>query len=141
MGAAEFETWSLGKTVQEAFTRARDDALYWYGHGGYTGTIAEKDGYVLVGKLTSQQAGHLDRYLRFYEQWDQRTDGRKGRAPKGIPASVLPMIQRAYQHWNDKWGPAVAFEVTGSMVSSFKLRSGKKGSHDKLFLFCGLASE
>ena len=33
---------SRGKTPQEAFTAARERAQHEHGHGGYTGTIAEK---------------------------------------------------------------------------------------------------
>lgn len=48
MGASEFFTCSVGKTPAEAFKRAVDHAKYMYGHGGYTGTIAEKDDFVFV---------------------------------------------------------------------------------------------
>lgn len=43
MGASGFMTISPGKTAQEAFSSAVKEAKYESGHGGYTGTIAEKD--------------------------------------------------------------------------------------------------
>ena len=46
MGATNFETTATGKTAREAFLNAVNDAYYWNGHGGYTGTIAEKPGFV-----------------------------------------------------------------------------------------------
>ena len=46
MGATNFETIATGKTAREAFLNAVNDAYYWSGHGGYTGTIAEKPGFV-----------------------------------------------------------------------------------------------
>ena len=42
MGAMEFTDEGSGKTATEAFDDAVGDAAYEYGHGGYTGTIAEK---------------------------------------------------------------------------------------------------
>lgn len=42
MGAENFEVESKGKTPEEAFHAAKQEALYWHGHDGYTGTIAEK---------------------------------------------------------------------------------------------------
>ena len=43
MGADTFTTSAKGRTAEEAFRAAREDACHWHGHGGYTGTIAEKD--------------------------------------------------------------------------------------------------
>ncbi len=48
MGASEFITTSSGKTPKEAFIKAVREAAFWYGHGGYTGTIAEKDGFLMI---------------------------------------------------------------------------------------------
>lgn len=48
MGAAEFSCSAKGKTAEEAFDNAVSDAQYESGHGGYTGTIADKDEFTLV---------------------------------------------------------------------------------------------
>jgi len=48
MGADVFFTRARGGTAKEAFIEAVDDAYYEYGHNGYTGTIAEKDGFVMI---------------------------------------------------------------------------------------------
>ena len=45
MGGTTFITFSYGKDVREAFQRAVKEAEHTYGHGGYTGTIAEKTKY------------------------------------------------------------------------------------------------
>jgi len=42
MGASDFMVRSNGSTAREAFQSAVEDAQYEYGHGGYSGTIAEK---------------------------------------------------------------------------------------------------
>ena len=50
MGAREFTTTASGATASEAFKNAVEDALYLYGHGGYTGSIAEKTSFVMINK-------------------------------------------------------------------------------------------
>jgi hypothetical protein len=45
MGATTFGCKATGKTAREAFSNAIEEAQYEYGHGGYTGTIAEKDSF------------------------------------------------------------------------------------------------
>ena len=42
MGIANFATTATGKTMKEAFNKAVEQAQHEHGHGGYTGTIAEK---------------------------------------------------------------------------------------------------
>lgn len=48
MGAENFGCTASGETAQEAFDNAREDAYYENGHGGYTGTIAEKQSFVII---------------------------------------------------------------------------------------------
>lgn len=48
MGASEFSTTARGKTAKDAFSAAVEEAQYENGHGGYTGTIAEKRGFKMV---------------------------------------------------------------------------------------------
>ena len=48
MGATNFFISRRGKTAQDAFLDAKDEAAYENGHGGYTGTIAEKDSFVII---------------------------------------------------------------------------------------------
>lgn len=47
-GAQDFWTVGVGKTADEAFHAAVEKAGYEHGHGGYTGSIAEKDRFVLI---------------------------------------------------------------------------------------------
>lgn len=50
MGATDFYKYQWGKTAQEAFDAARAAARWEYGHGGYTGTIAEKGEFAMIAK-------------------------------------------------------------------------------------------
>ena len=47
MGADNFKTTAVAPTARKAFALAVKEAQYEYGHGGYTGSIAEKDSFVL----------------------------------------------------------------------------------------------
>ncbi len=47
MGGEFFTAYAHGKDPQSAFQSAVEEARYQCGHGGYTGTIAEKDGYTV----------------------------------------------------------------------------------------------
>lgn len=48
MGAADYRSTAFGKTAQAAFSAAVEQAQHEHGHGGYTGTIAEKNGYGFI---------------------------------------------------------------------------------------------
>lgn len=48
MGACEFFNRAKGKTAQEAFDSAVAAAQWESGHGGYTGTIAEKFSFTTI---------------------------------------------------------------------------------------------
>ena len=46
MGATNFSQYGFGRTMGEAFRSAHDAATYENGHGGYSGSLAEKHGAV-----------------------------------------------------------------------------------------------
>lgn len=88
MGACEFFTSAAGSTVREAFNNAVEDALYESGHGGYTGTIAEKDGFK---SASSEVFADLDTAMAFAEETMQDDD----------------------HFCQDKWGPAAYVSFNG----------------------------
>jgi len=53
MGADSFKTFACGKDADAAFGCAVEAASYEHGHGGYTGTIAEKRDFFSFGKVAS----------------------------------------------------------------------------------------
>lgn len=48
MGASVFYHSVKAEAVADAFALAQAEARYEYGHGGYSGTIAEKPGWVVI---------------------------------------------------------------------------------------------
>lgn len=85
MGGTTFECTAQGATVQEAFDAAVKQAQYDHGHSGYTGTIAECDGFVVItlGPLTLADAEEMGNDL----------------------------IHRDDPRISDKWGPAGAIPL------------------------------
>ena len=144
MGASTFATVQQADTMDEAYRGAVDDAFYWHGHGGYTGTIAEKDGFVAftipIDKFPTTNAGELTEMIGAALNWlhDQRhyddpfdapeseySWEMKARRDAKILAEAMPMrdLKHMREVYNDKWGPAVGFAL-----------------EDKKFAFIGWAS-
>jgi hypothetical protein len=86
MGAQTFSQIASGKTAKEAFDNAVKEAQYDYGHAGYTGTIAEKDSFIMIptpADLVGQENVYVD-YNDDNDDWDKV---------------------------NDKWGPAGCYDL------------------------------
>jgi len=82
MGACTFFTRSSGPSAREAFRSAIDQARYEYGHGGYTGTIAEKSSFVTFD------------------------------CPEGVdPYNYADSLLESNNRINDKYGPAGAVKI------------------------------
>ena len=77
-----FITQANGKSAQDAFNAAVEDANYEYGHGGYTGSIAEKDSFTTI---PSTEENSYDYAEKLIDEGDERID--------------------------DKWGPAGCIEL------------------------------
>ena len=124
MGATTFEAHIVtDEPLAVAFNATVEEAAYIHGHGGYTGTIAEKSSVVefhLPEGVTPDDA--LQALSDSYDVW---TNGAM------IPAKSPEWAGRCGPHhwetvrraYNDKWGPAVAIKTTNG------------------WLFCGWASE
>ena len=125
MGACDFETMSHGSDATTAFSNARSEAQAESGERGYTGTIAEKPSFTLFTLPTIVPAAKVV---------DALCDGP---VPDGMDAGTVRRMQRLY---DDKWGPAVAMEITGKAATAYRARMGLKGKRVKVYVFCGLAS-
>ena len=89
MGAETFRVEIQETDVEKAFREAVENAQYEYGHGGYTGTIAEKDDYVVVSTdpLGFNEAQALAE--RLIRAQDARIDDKWG------PAGAIPLLDGA----------------------------------------------
>ena len=98
MGADTFMVHASGTNAQRAFLAAKEDAYYEFGHGGYSGTIAEKDSIVTIplpesidinDKENFEQAV-IDYAESLIDDEDRRIDDKWG------PAGCIPMGDDRY---------------------------------------------
>lgn len=110
MGAELFRTRAAGDTLAAAFAAAVDQARYEHGHGGYTGTIAEKndvvEAAVPAGVDAPTFAAMVYSALDYLEGWQEVHEARAD-----LPAAVVAAVKRAAVAGDDKWGPAVAIPL------------------------------
>lgn len=78
MGADTFMITVSGKTAEAAFASALAAARYMNGHGGYTGTIAEKQSFVMIDVPRGEDARAYARKL--IDDADVRIDDKWGPA-------------------------------------------------------------
>jgi len=116
MGAQQFVTKSAGSNVDDAFKQACAWARYAYGSDGYTGSIAEKDNYVLFDVPTGTTA---EEFAELIAEAEWSSAGRESLADLIGGEDV----QHVVDAFANKWGPAVALRVS-----------------EGEWLFCGWAS-
>ena len=163
MGAMYFSQVGIGRDVSDAFHTAREQAGWEHGHGGYTGTLAEKYDYVVFDLPNGWKSVDLLRTAQLAE-YPERLEGRadpvvtkrmdeadrkrylaRRAADKRLLAKALATfgpagLDRLAAVYADKWGPAGAVQMTGAEAAKVKASMCRKGSHDKVFLFFGSAS-
>lgn len=91
MGANTFENLAKAESAEAAFRYCVEEAQYDFGHAGYTGTIAEKDSFVLINepKVNSvDEARALANKL--IDEGDERIDDKWG------PAGCIPCGDNLY---------------------------------------------
>jgi hypothetical protein len=88
MGATTFFTPARGKSAREAFITARDEEAWEHGHGGYTGTLAEKNDFVEIPLPPGQDPHRFAE--RLIDEGDERIDDKWG------PAGCLKTGDDAY---------------------------------------------
>lgn len=86
MGAETFFETAYGKDAKEAFASAVEEAAYEYGHGGYTGSLAEKSSFTVI----PFDSGNLDITPEEYAEL---------------------LIEKSDLRVDDKWGPAGCIEL------------------------------
>ena len=96
MGATDFYTDARGETAAEAFQTAVSNAEYESGHGGYTGTIAEKDSFKMVECEMTEEA---------------------------VKAKIAEMMEDEDCWVQDKWGPAACIEFEKGRFVFFGIAS------------------
>lgn len=141
MGADEFVIMASGRTAAAAFNSAVREAKYENGHGGYTGTIAEKHSFVMIDDTAQNVIARLDKkaakpFNKTENEWQsEESHAREAEFAKKLADALrrdpkdYRLIARALLNElddprvSDKWGDA----------GCIKVGTGK-------FLFFGMAS-
>ena len=119
MGATNYVTISKGEDAKDAFSSARDKAQWDHGHGGYTGTIAEKDSFVEFPRPKGVRMRTVIKVVHaMTAYWDEKTMVKLEKKYPKFPVRHMARV------WNDKWGPSACMEL-----------------QPKTYIFFGMASE
>ena len=107
MGAVDFESHGTGETVAEAYDTCVKNAQHDYGHAGYTGTIAEKDGYHLIAVPDGFTHDDMITALESATWGDE---------PSPCWAAYIRLVGAARAKcdaaiYDDKWGPCIAMAM------------------------------
>lgn len=101
MGAYEFTQIERGETAAEAFRSAVDHAKWEHGHGGYSGTIAEKHEFLVI------KAPEVAALPQPKGPDDEALLPRREAALKAAETLMEAEDQRIH----DKWGPAGCIDI------------------------------
>lgn len=118
MGGQQFTKVGVGTNARDAFSKLVDQAQYQHGHGGYTGTIAEKHEFKLLALPPGVAALDMAEWVQGYVTPEYRGQYRKW-DPK-YPAHLEDEVRRAWKVSMDKWGPAAAYEIRGEELEALK---------------------
>ena len=119
MGATNYTTVARGKDAKEAFESAVTNAQWNHGHGGYTGTIAEKNSFVLFQRPKGVRLTTVKKVIHdMAASWDEKEITKLEKKYPKFP------VRQMVQVWDDKWGPSACMELK-----------------PKTYIFFGMASE
>ena len=111
MGASEYMNVGRGKTAQIAFDKVAANARHNHGHGGYSGTIAEKYSMVEFPRPKGMRRATVIQLIRdlsrigFDDDGNPMTDKVQAKYPKLRIAAMSEVYE-------DKWGPSLAIELS-----------------------------
>lgn len=103
MGAAEFHNRIVSKSANDAFNAERTEARYEHGNGGYTGTIAEKEGFTMSKKPKEIDA---DTWVGMVERFNEDDKTQK----------YYKELKRDYDIYDDKWADALCVPTDDGFI-------------------------
>jgi hypothetical protein len=134
MGATAFTVYSLGIDADEAFRAATEDARHEYGHGGYTGTIAEKHSFIVITPTPIPLDEAEELANRLVDEGDPRIDDKWG--PAGALPTLtsertvtLPIPESPHGHNSLKEAAEAALEKAGERREGEMITFGIQGSY------------
>ena len=110
MGASEYKRVGKGKTAKAAFDRLVEKAQWEHGHGGYSGTIAEKHSMVEFQRPKGMRRATVIQAINDLGRIMHDDDGNLITAPVQAKYPKLPIAAMS-EVYEDKWGPSLAIEL------------------------------
>ena len=110
MGGSEYRNFGKGKTAKAAFDKLVEKAQWENGHGGYSGTIAEKRSMVEFQRPKGMRAKTVVQAINDLGRIMYDDDGNLITAPVQAKYPKLP-IAKMLEVYEDKWGPSLAIEL------------------------------
>ena len=110
MGASEYKRVGKGKTAKAAFDRLVEKAQWEHGHGGYSGTIAEKHSMVEFQRPKGMRRATVIQAVENLGRIGYDDDGNPKTAKVQAKYPKLP-IAKMLEVYDDKWGPSLAIEL------------------------------
>lgn len=103
MGATTFYNTIKGDNPSKAFKSLVEEALYMEGHGGYTGTIAEKHDFKMSRKPKDVDPDLWVQMLDDFDEDDRQQDN-------------YYALKKDFDIYDDKWGPALCIPIKGGYL-------------------------
>ena len=110
MGASEYMNVGKGKTAKVAFDKVAENARWNHGHGGYSGTIAEKYSMVEFQRPKGMRRATVIQAVRALGRICKDDDGN---AQTDKVQAKYPKLRIAamFEVYDDKTAPALAIEL------------------------------
>lgn len=168
MGAQWDDGYAIGATFTKAMHQLITDKQWEHGHGGYSGTLAEKsEDAVFCGTLpprvTSTQFDLIaERWAAYKEdgKWEDRVkiplgedepswkqnwrtvNRRKDPRPNALKNQAGASMLEKWWLYRDgnKWGPAAAIRLNDRETREYKRSRGRLGTRDKVWYVAGYCS-
>lgn len=141
MGSANFRSISAGLTAEQAFFRSCDEARHEYGQE-YTGTIAEKDGFVFVELPLRIKAERVVEALDLaqFTASDCLTDLQEAAKSMAFLAKHFDNADNLLACYVSTWAPALCFQLRPPEIVKWG-RYNTVAQGESVFLFAGHASQ
>lgn len=145
MGATNFERCAFGKTIQEAYNKAYEEAEYETGIiDGTSGDLNSKSGFM---EVSIPEGISPNKYQRWIEKVDEAQNG-YGVTPKqkekllgSIPAQYRGRVINYAKYYADTGARALAMKLKGKRAQEFRKSTGYTGKKGDVYLFFGWARE
>ena len=142
MGAVSFERFGFGKTANEAYKEAREEAESYSGHrDGYSGDLNSKSGFT---EVTVPKGTNPAKYAEWIETASETlwNDAKKHKKiMRKVPVAHHKNTLVYAKIYDDKWGEALCVKITGKAAANYRTRNGLKGKKGDIYLFFGMAAD